>query len=259
VGGIYDEVLVARGVEIHTSQGPVNGAIGFPAPHLRLGDEDKKKTTWDKMVIDVGTRSRKETERLGIRLLDPITYRKDFFIMNKKIICSKSLDNRIGVAALLLIYDNIKKLKFKGEVALIWSVQEEMGLRGARVVANTMNFDYVLAVDSYTSTDCPGLGDFFEPKKLGDGPVLRMFDARAMATPKFRDRVEKIAKKTKIPYQKGVTGGSTDAMAIQESGSAILPIGPPTRYTHSPTECIHIDDFKNMVKLLTAIVKDFQK
>jgi putative aminopeptidase FrvX len=259
VGGIYDEVLIARGVDIQTSKGSVNGTIGFPAPHLKLEGDEKKKVTWDKMVIDVGTRSRKETEKLGIRLLDPVTFKKDFFLLNKKIVCSKSLDNRIGVTALLQVYENIKNMKYKGEVCLIWSVQEEMGLRGARVIANTMDFDYVIALDTYSSTDCPGLGDFFEPKKLGDGPVLRMVDVRVIATPKFRKMVEKIAKKSKIPYQIGVTGGSTDGMAMQESGSATLPIGIPLRYTHSPTECAHIDDLKNLVKLITAIVKDFQK
>ncbi|KYK28626.1 MAG: hypothetical protein AYK23_00130 [Candidatus Proteinoplasmatales archaeon SG8-5] len=259
VGGIYDDVLIARGVDIHTSKGPVNGTIGFPAPHLKIEGEEKKKQTWDKMVIDVGTRSRKETERIGIRLLDPITIKKDFFLLNGKIVCTKSLDNRASVTALLQVYENIKNLRFKGEVCLVWSVQEEMGLRGARVIANTNEFDYVIALDTYSSTDCPGTGNFYEPKRLGEGPVLRMVDVRVIATPKFRDMVEKIARKAKIPYQIGVTGGSTDGMAMQESGSAILPIGIPMRYTHSPTECIHIDDLKNLIKLVTAVVKDFQK
>lgn len=259
IGGIYDEVLPARGVDIHTSKGVVNGAIGFNAPHLKLEGEDKKKLSWDKMAIDVGTRSRKETEKLGIRLLDQVTFKKDFFTLNNKIICTKSLDNRVGVTALLQVYENIKNMKFKGEVCLVWSVQEEMGLRGARVIANTMDFDYVIALDTYSTTDCPGLGNFFEPKKLGDGPVLRMVDVRVIASPKFRAMVEKIAKKAKIPHQLGVTGGSTDGMAMQESGASTLPIGIPMRYTHSPTECIHIDDLKNLIKLLTAIVKDFQK
>ncbi len=259
IGGIYDEILHARGVEIHTSKGPVNGTIGYNAPHLKLEGEEKKALTWDKMVIDVGTRSRKETEKLGIRLLDSVTFKKDFFMINNKLVCTKSLDNRVGVTALLKTYENIKNMKFKSEVCLIWSVQEEMGLRGARVIANTMDFDYVIALDTYSTTDSPGLGDFFEPVKLGDGPVLRMVDVRVIASPKVRDMVTDIAKKAKIPIQYGVTGGSTDGMAMQESGAATLPIGIPIRYTHSPTECAHIDDLRNLIKLTTAIVKDFQK
>jgi putative aminopeptidase FrvX len=259
IGGIYDQVLPARGVDIHTSKGTVHGAIGFNAPHLKLEGDEKKQFTWDKMCIDVGTRSRKETERLGIKILDPITFRKDFFMLNKKIICTKSLDNRVGVTALLHVFDNIKSLRPKGSVGLVWSVQEEIGLRGARVVANTHKYDYVIALDTYSTTDAPGLGDFFEPVKLGDGPVLRMIDARAIASPKMRDLVTKVAKKAKIPIQYGVTGGSTDGMALQESGAITLPIGIPMRYTHSPTECVHANDLKNYVKLVTAVIKDIQK
>jgi len=259
IGGIYDNVLPARAVEIQTSKGVVPGAIGFNAPHLRLDDEKKKAPAWHEMCIDVGTRTRKETEKLGIQKLDSIIIKKDFFIMNKKIICSRSHDNRVSVTALAMVYEEIKNLKFKGEVALIWTVQEEIGLRGARVIANTNEFDYVFALDTYSTSDSPGLPDLFEPVKLGDGPVLRMVDARVIASPKLRDIVTKIADKAKVKIQYGVTGGSTDGMALQESGAATLPIGIPMRYTHSPTECIHIDDLKNYIKLITAIVKDYQK
>ncbi len=258
MGSINDEILPARGVEIHTSKGVVNGVIGFNAPHLKIDGGDKTKLTWDKMFIDVGTRARKESEKLGIKLLDQVTFKRDFFMLNKQIICSKGLDNRVGVTALLEVYENIKSMRFDSEVCLVWSVQEEIGLRGARVIANTMDLDYVIALDTYSSSDCSGVGNCFEPKKLGDGPILRMVDARVISTPKFRDMVEKIARKAEISYQLGVTGGTTDGMALQESGAATLPIGIPMRYSHSPTECIHIDDLKNLIKLITAIVKDFQ-
>lgn len=259
IGGIYDQMLVARAVEIHTAKGIVRGAVGYNAPHLSIGRDPKDVLTWDKLVIDVGTRSRKETEALGVKFLDPVIIKKDWFRVNRKMVCSRSLDNRVGVTALLGVFDNLKNAKFKGKVSLIWTVQEEIGLRGANVIANTMNFDYVIALDTYSTTDSPGLDKYYQPVYLGKGPVLRMVDVRMIASPKFCERLTAIAKKEKIPLQYGVTGGSTDGAIIQTSGAITMPIGIPMRYTHSATEIVHMDDFANLIRLLTAAVKDINK
>ncbi|MFO7619247.1 MAG: M42 family metallopeptidase [Thermoplasmata archaeon] len=259
LGGVYDQMLAARAVEIHTSKGVVRGTIGYNAPHLSVGRDPKDIITWDKLVIDIGTRSRKETEALGVKFLDPVIIKKDFFLVNKKMVCSRALDNRVGVTTLLKVYENIKNTKFKGKVSLIWTVQEEIGLRGANVIANTMGFDYVIALDTYSTTDSPGLEKFYQPVNLGNGPVLRMVDVKMIASPKFRDRITAICKKEKIPLQYGVTGGSTDGAIIQTSGAITMPIGIPMRYTHSATEMIHLDDLANLIRLLTATVKDLQK
>ncbi|MBA3046497.1 MAG: M42 family metallopeptidase [Candidatus Thermoplasmatota archaeon] len=259
IGGVYDQMLAARAVEVHGSKGVVRGAIGYNAPHLSVGRDPKDVITWDKLIIDIGTRSRKETEALGIKFLNPIIIKKDFFLVNKKMVCSRALDNRVGVLALLKVFDNLKNQKFNGKVSLIWTVQEEIGLRGANVIANTMDFDYVIALDTYSTTDCPGLEKFYQPVYLGKGPVLRMVDVRMIASPKFRNRIDAICKKDKIPLQYGVTGGSTDGAIIQTSGAITMPIGIPMRYTHSATEIVHLDDLANLIKLLTATVKDLQK
>lgn len=259
LGGVYDQMLAARPVEIHTAKGVVRGAIGYNAPHLSVGRDPKDVITWDKLVIDIGTRSRKEAEALGVKFLDPVIIKKDFFGMANDMVCSRSLDNRVGVLALLKVFDNLKRSKFKGRVCLIWTVQEEIGLRGANVIANTMDFDYVIALDTYSTTDCPGLEKFYQPVYLGKGPVLRMVDMRMIASPKFKARIEAVAKRERIPIQYGVTGGSTDGAMMQTSGAITMPIGIPMRYTHSATEIVHMGDLANLVKLLTATVRDIQK
>lgn len=256
IGGIYDQMLAARPVEIHTRKGIVRGAVGFNAPHLSIGRDPKEVMTWDKLVIDIGARSKEEAEKLGVAFLDPIVIKKDYFEVNKKMVCSRSLDNRVGVTALLKLFDNLKKSKFKGRVCLIWSVQEEIGLRGATVIANTRKFDYVIALDTYSTTDSPGLDKYYQPVMLGEGPVLRLVDVRMIASPKFRKLIDKIAKAKKIPLQYGVTGGSTDGAAMQTSGALTMPIGIPMRYTHSATEMVHLDDLNNLIKLLTETVKE---
>ncbi|MCK4757168.1 MAG: M20/M25/M40 family metallo-hydrolase, partial [Thermoplasmata archaeon] len=255
LGGLQDRVIQARAVQIHTAKGPVNGVIGINAPHLMLDPADKDKIiTWDKLCIDLGTRSREETEKLGIKLLQPITLKKDFFTMNKKYVVSRSLDNRAGVTGLLETFRQIDEKKLKTEVIFVWGVQEEIGLRGARVISNRIPLDYAIPVDTYSTTDSPGLGDFFEPVYLGKGPVLRMVDARVVATPSLGEKLAKVASKNKIPFQYGVTGGSTDGMALQESGAATMPIGIPMRYSHSSVEVIHLDDLSNLTKLLKAAI-----
>ena len=259
IGGIYDQMLAARAVEIHTKKGIVRGAVGFNAPHLSIGRDSKEILTWDKLVIDIGTRNREETEKLGVNFLDPVIIKKYFFEVNKKMVCSRSLDNRVGVTALLKVFDNLKKQNFKGRVSLIWSVQEEIGLRGATVIANTMDFDYVIALDTYSTTDSPGLEKYYQPVMLGEGLVLRLVDVRMIASPKFKKIIDRVAKKGKIPLQYGVTGGSTDGAAIQASGAITMPIGIPMRYTHSATEIVHLDDLANLIKLLIATVKEVQK
>lgn len=255
LGGTEDRLLLGRAVEIHTKKGPVLGVIGLRPPHLSLDPKEKDQAiTWDKMCIDVGTRTKKETLALGISMLQQITFKKDFFIMNKNLICSKSLDNRVGVTVLLELFSQIDPKKLKSEVIFAWGVQEEIGLRGARVISNTIPLDYAFPIDTYSTTDSPGMGDFFEPLLLGDGPVLRMVDARTIASPKLAEKVAKIAKKQKIPIQYGITGGGTDGMALQEAGASTLPFGIPMRYTHSPVEVVHINDITRLIKLLKAVI-----
>jgi len=255
LGGLQDRVILGRAVQVHTKKGPIYGVIGVNAPHLMLNPDEKDKIIpWNKLCIDLGTRSRAETEKLGVSMLQPITLKKDFFIMNKKYVVSRGLDNRAGVTGLLETFRNIDEKKLKTEVIFVWGVQEEIGLRGARVIANRIPLDYAIPVDTYSTTDAPGLGDFFEPVYMGEGPVLRMVDARVVATPSFGEKLAKIAKAAKIPIQLGVTGGSTDGMALQESGAATMPIGIPMRYSHSCVEIVHLDDLANFIKLLTAAI-----
>lgn len=259
VGGIDDRSLVGRVVEISTRKGTVNGVIGLKAPHLMMDPEEQKKViTFDRLCVDVGTRSMKETEALGIRVLDTMVFTKQVIVMNKKMLAARGLDNRIGCFVLIKVLEAVQKRKLKARYSFVWSVQEELGLRGAVVVSNTLKPDVVFAVDTYSTADTPDVVSHYMPIALGKGPVLRMLDSRAVASPRLRDFVIAIARKNRIPLQIGVTGGSTDGAAVQECGALMLPIGVPLRYTHSPTECAHMDDIKNIIKLLTKIVETFK-
>lgn len=102
VGGIDDRSLVARVVEIKTRKGKVNGVLGLKPPHLMTESDDRKKVvSWEEVRVDVGTRSKEETERLGIRVLDPMVFKKDITYIGKDLICARGVDNRAGCAVIL--------------------------------------------------------------------------------------------------------------------------------------------------------------
>jgi putative aminopeptidase FrvX len=264
IGGIDDRTLVSRIFEIETAKGKVQGVIGIKPPHLMEDREEMKKTVpSSELRVDIGTTSKKETEKLGIKILDPMVIRKEFEILNRKVLVSRGIDDRFGCLALIEVLRRLKKSgilnKLKMRLILVWSTQEEIGLRGAQVIAHSHRPDYVIAVDSCSSTDCPGLVSHLAPAYLGKGPGLRMVDNRAIASPKFRELVEKVAKKNRIPVQLVITGGGTDGAAIQTIGCQMIPIGLPLRYTHSTVECIHLDDLDNLIKLIIKIVEELNR
>lgn len=255
VGSIDDRLLVGREFETQTSQGTINGVIGLKAPHLVIDPEEIKKVlTWDKLYLDVGARNKKEVEKLGLSLLAPINFKKELIALSNGFVCGRSLDDRFGCLVLIELVKKLAHKKLDVNLTFVWSVQEEIGLRGAQVIANRLQPNIVIAVDSYTTTDTPDASAPFVPVKLGSGPVLRMIDNKAIASPKLKKIFVDTAKKCKIPLQIGITGGSTDGAVVQECGALMMPVGVPMRYTHSPVECIHLDDMKNLMLLLENVI-----
>ncbi|MFW5945702.1 MAG: M42 family metallopeptidase [Candidatus Natronoplasma sp.] len=252
IGGVLDPLLAGRHVKIHTDGGPINGVIGHRPPHLTTEKDDKDEIVpWTKTHVDVGAESAEEVKEMGIDVPDPITFDKRLRRLNGEVVSGRGLDNRIGSFALLDVLKNLKDVELDVDLSTIWSVQEEIGLRGAKVVANTRNPEYVIALDTYTTSDAPGVEKFYKPIKFGEGPVLRMVDTRAISSPKLVDHFKDAAEDAGVPYQYGVTGGTTDGMALQESGCLTLSIGVPVKYSHSTVECADWRDVRNLIELIT--------
>ncbi len=255
VGGIDDRTLVGRVVEIKTEKGVVPGVIGLKPPHLMTDDEERKKVVkWQDIRVDVGTRTRKDTEKLGVKVLDPMVFKKDVTYIGKDLICARGIDNRGGCAILLKVLESLRGRELPMRVMFVWSVQEETGLRGAYAVAHMMRPDYVFAVDTMTTTDAPMTDEVYEKVLIGGGPALRMFDNVAIASPKLKRLIEEVAKAAKIPLQVGSGGGSTDGAAMQEVGCLMMPLGVPMRYTHSPTEIASLSDMEKMAELVKKLI-----
>jgi len=257
VGAVDDRLLVSRKVKIHSPKGVVNGIIGIKPPHLMTDPEEAKKTVpSDKLRIDIGTRSKREAEALGIRISDPVTLEKGLVRIGKDLVAGRALDDRVGCAILAEAHERLKGRRQKGRISFVWSVQEEMGLRGAKVIANTLMPDYVVVVDTCSSGDSPGMEDgHLQPAVLGSGPVIRLFDSQSIASPALREAASKIARSRRIPLQEVVAGGTTDATAVQESGSAVIPIGVGMRNTHSTTEAVSLKDMENATRLVVELAR----
>ncbi|MFO7991020.1 MAG: M42 family metallopeptidase [Thermoplasmata archaeon] len=257
IGGVKDSLLEGRPVTIHTEAGPVNGIIGHKAPHLKTSsDEEEKITPWTKTRVDIGASSKEEARKMGVDVPNPITFNSTFRRMGDKRFSSGSLDNRIGCYTLIRVARQLMTQDTNKRYSFVWSVQEEIGLRGAKVVANTLNPDYVIALDTYTTTDSPGIESFYKPIKLGSGPVIRMVDTRAISSPKMVEHFKNVAERNGIPYQYGVTGGTTDGMALQEGGGMMAALGVPVRYSHSTVECGHWGDVNNLYNLVAKGVSE---
>lgn len=260
VGGIDDRVLSGRAVDIYPDgqPEPVPGVIGLKPPHLMRNREKEMAEVIkaEDILVDLGTRSRQETEALGITKLCPIILRKHFSILANDLIAGRGFDDRMGCAALIETLELIDPGKLGHKVTFAWSVQEELGLRGAYALGNTLKPDYAVAIDSCNTGDSPQVEFHLSAVRVGDGPVLRMFDRMAFASRTLMRRISEVAKAEGIPVQIAVTGGTTDGAAIQTQGVAMIPLAVPIRYVHSPNEVMSLRDYDNLVKIVALVVKN---
>ncbi len=225
----------------------VNGVMGV------IGTERPKKLneipTPDKLFIDVGATWKKDCP---IKVGDVAAFERPFVDLGKRVI-AKSLDDRVGVA---IVIETMRRLEAgPNEIYFVFTVQEEVGVRGATVSAYNVDPEIGIAIDVTPAGDTPN--PIRRDIELGQGPAIKVKDHLMLSDPKVVKWMERIAQKTKIPTQREVlTGGSTDARAIQITRSGV-PAGGlviPCRYIHSPSEMIDYDDVENAVKLLTALL-----
>jgi endoglucanase len=258
MGGIDDRILPSTHVRIIAKEGEVAGVIGITPPHLMI-DSSKdmgKVLPWHELTIDVGANSRKEVSELGIKIGDPIIFKKQFSRLSNNLLSSRGMDDRVGCLILIEIIKGLKDNKKR--VTSVFTTQEEYGLRGSEIAGYITDPDIAIVVDTSSSPDSPNISKAYKDQfRLGQGPLLRIIDTRMVANPLLRDKMEEIANKYCIPYQLGVAGGSTDAASIQLSkeGIPVLPISVPCRYSHSQVEMVSVNDIDNTILLLREFIK----
>lgn len=257
VGGIDDRVLPAQRVIIKSKKGDVIGIVGSKPPHLQREEEKKQPVKYEDMFIDIGCKSKEEAQK-KVEIGDAIIFEPNSGILNGQLCYGKAIDDRIGCFALIKI---LEKVKAEAEVYAVATVQEEVGLKGARTSSYKINPDFALAIDTTVSGDTPHIRERESALKLGAGVAITIMEASGrglIVNEKIRNLLTDTAKKNKIKYQIDVIdGGMTDGAMIYMNREGI-PTGVlsiPTRYIHSPTGVFSIADLTGSIGLAVKTVE----
>lgn len=263
VGGWWEHVMLAQRVTIMTRNGNVPGVIGSKPPHIISPEARKKVVDKKDIYIDIGASSKEEAAEFGVRPGDSIVPVCEFTVMkNEKMLMAKAWDNRIGCAIAIDVLRQLKGVHHPNTVYGVGTVQEEVGLRGARTSAHMIKPDIGFGVDVGIAGDTPGVTEKEALAKMGEGPQIIMYDASMVSHKGLRDFVTDTADEAGIPYQFDyVAGGGTDSGAIHLTANGVpaLSITIATRYIHTHAAILHRDDFDNAVKLIVEVIKKLDK
>jgi len=252
-GGSDHQIAPSKIVNIHTKNGIVKGVFGYPAIHTR--DKSKEEApNPENIFIDCGCKTADEVAKLGIHVGCVITYPDEFHILNNDSFVCRALDNRMGgfmiAEVARLLHENKKTLPFG--LYITNSVQEEIGLRGAEMITNTIKPNVAIVTDVTHDTTTPMIEQKVQGKvENGKGPVIAYAPA---VQQKLRDLITETAENHNIPFQRSAlsraTGTDTDAFAYSNGGVASALISLPLRYMHTTVEMVHRDDVENVIKLI---------
>lgn len=255
-GGSDHMIAPSKRVNIHTDNGIIKGVFGWPAIHMR--HEKDEAPSLKNIFIDCGCSNKEEVEALGIHVGCVITFEDDFMILNKNKYVGRALDNRMGgfmiAEVARLLHENKKKLPFG--LYIVNSVQEEVGLRGAEMIAAKIKPDVAIITDVCHCTQTPMVNKIEQGDiHSGKGPVLTYGPAVHNMLLK---QVIQTADKNKIPFQRASvsrsTGTDTDSFAYSNEGVPSILISLPLRYMHTTVEMVHKDDVENSIKMLYEAV-----
>ena len=252
-GGSDHQIAPSKWVDIHTKNGIVKGVFGWPAIHTRNKAKEEPPKL-DNIFIDIGAKDKEEVEKMGVHVGCVITYPDQFQILNKDKFVCRALDNRMGgfmiAEVARLLHENKKKLPFGLYVTN--SVQEEIGLRGAEMITQTIKPNVAIVTDVTHDTTTPMIDKKKEgDASIGSGPVVSYAPA---VQNKLRERIIETAEAKKIPFQRlassRYTGTDTDAFAYSNGGVASALISLPLRYMHTTVEMVHKEDVENVIRLI---------
>jgi putative aminopeptidase FrvX len=254
-GGVDHQIAPAQRVFIHGKKGPVKAVFGWPAIHTRISNQDKEPVAKiENLFLDCGARSKKEIEDLGIHVGAVVTYQDGFDELANDYYIGRAFDNRIGgfmiAEVARLMSENKKKLPFG--LYIVNAVQEEIGLRGAEMIARRIKPNVAIITDVTHDTTTPMINKTVEgDTSCGKGPSLSYGPA---VHNKLLSFVQGVAEKNDIPVQLRAvsrsTGTDTDSFAYANDGCPSVLISIPLRYMHTTVEMLHRNDIEQTIRLM---------
>ena len=252
-GGSDHQIAPSKVVSVHTKNGIVPGVFGWPAIHTRKSGKEETPQL-DNIFVDIGAKDKKEVADMGVHVGCVITYPDPFHILNKDKFVCRALDNRMGgfmiAEVARLLHKNKVKLPFG--LYITNSVQEEIGLRGAEMIAERIKPNVAIVTDVTHDTTTPMINQKTQGyAKIGEGPVIAYAPA---VQQNLRDLIVDTAQAHKIPFQRAAlsraTGTDTDAFAYSNGGVASALISLPLRYMHTTVEMVHRQDVEDVISLI---------
>lgn len=265
IGGWFDQTLLNQRVIVHGKKGSIYGVIGSKPPHVMKDEDRKKPVKLEDMFIDVGAKDMEDAGNLGLEIGTPVSIDQEFVPLANGKVTSKAFDNRAGVVILLEVMKQLHERKIDANVYAVGTVQEEVGLKGAKTSAFGLCPDVALALDTTIPGDHPGISKTDSALELGKGPVITVADASGrglIAHPQVLRWLRETAGKNKVPYQLGVgSGGTTDATSIHltKEGIPTGTVSIATRYIHSPVEVLDTADIEACVSLIVKAIENVKK
>ncbi len=262
-GGSDHVIAPSKRVNIHTSKGVVRGLFGWPAIHMRKGKDANLSPAMDNIFIDVGAKNKDEVLEMGVHVGCVITYEDQFEVLNDRYYVGRALDNRMGGFCIAEVARLLKQRKKKLPYSLyvVNAVQEEIGLRGAQMIAETIRPNVAIVTDVTHDTHTPLItakkhGDV----RVGNGPSLTYAPAVHNL---LLELIIKTAESKKIPFQREAasraTGTDTDAFAYSGGGVPSALISLPLRYMHTTVEMAHKEDVENLITLIYETLLKIKK
>lgn len=259
--GCWDNrIFLGQAVKILSNKGKeFHGVIGSKPPHLMTREDQNRPISVKDLYIDLGFSTSKDVQKNGLGIGSPGTLYSPFMELPKGMIRGKAFDNRTGVNILLHLADYFSNSKAPVDLVFSFSVQEEVGLRGAGPAAFSLDPDVALVVENTTAGDVPGINESDCPAVVGKGPAITVADNSVLPSSLTNNRLVQNARRDKIPFQwkKPIFGG-TNAGRIQQSGAGIpvSVVSVPCRYIHSPTSLLSVGDVHDTIRLIRAFIEN---
>ncbi|KYH39243.1 MAG: hypothetical protein AYL28_001050 [Candidatus Bathyarchaeota archaeon B23] len=256
LGGIADRILPGQRFRLRGRRGEVKGIVGTRPPHIMKEEERKKVVPRENLFIDVGAGSGEEAEGKGCHIGMTGVFDTPFEELGDGYVRGKAFDDRAGCSVLVEAFKRLCEADVN--VVAVGTVQEEVGLRGARTAAWQLEPDYALALEGTFAADVPGSKPHQVSARLRHGPVITIVDRATITHPKVLRILLEAAEGEGIPHQfKEMPMGGTDAGAIHltKGGVPSGTVAVPCRYIHGPAAVAHLEDFENTLKLVEAFVR----